>query len=180
MTFTVKNILLSACLLCASNIALAKDTIGVSFGTAGVDYDSDQKSTDGYVLGRLFYGHYLNDLISLETGFMTGSSVDTNEDDDDTVKQDDLDIDIFFVNLKASFKLNDKHALFTKIGTNAYYYEIQNENQATTSEEGLGYSLSAGWEYTLSNAFTTGIELKNMTMGDMDAGSLNFDLMYHF
>jgi hypothetical protein len=161
-------------------MVLANDYIGASFGSAGVDYDSDQKSADGYVFGRFFYGRHISDLISIETGFMTGSSIDTDEDDDDIIKQDDLDIDVFFVHLKAGLKLNDKHALFTKVGANAYYYEIQNENQASTSEEGLGYSLSAGWEYTLNNAFTTGIELKNMTMGDMDAGSLNFDLMYHF
>jgi len=180
MKFPVKHTAIALMALSSTNLVLANNYVGASFGTAGVDYDSAQKSSDGYVLGRIFYGRAINELLSLETGLLTASSVDTNEDDNDSIKQDDLDMDIFFVALKGSLKLNDKHALFAKVGGNLYRYEIQNENQATYSEEGLGYSLSVGWEYALNNAFTTGLALQNLEMDKMASGALNLDLIYPF
>jgi len=180
MKLTVKQTAIALIALSSTNLVLADNYIGASMGTAGVDYDSAQKSSDGYVLGRIFYGRDINEAISIETGLLTASSVDTNEDDDDSVKQDDLELDLFFVKLKRNITLNDKHTLFASLGGNLYRYEVQNENQATYSENGLGYSLSLGWKYTLNKTFTTGLELENISMDEMTSGALNLDLIYHF
>lgn len=172
------KLLVPTALLMSSNVIIAASYLGASFGSAGLDYDSENKASDGYVLCRIFYGRHINDVIAMEGGLLTGSSVEY--DDGDAEEQDEIDLDVFFLNLKASYQLNEKHSVYGKLGANLYQYEISNRDAATIKEEGVGYAHSIGWQYTLNQHLKTGVALQSLGMDELTSGSINFDLMYSF
>jgi len=169
-----KFFLLSIPLLITENI-FANDYFGASLGAAGVDYNSTGKKSEGYGFGRLFYGYSFNDTFSIEGGFLTGSSSD---EEDKSNTKDDIEIDIFFIQSKSNYRINEDHALYFKIGADLYNYEIKDNNNMITKEDGLGYSYAFGWKYAIFNHLSTSVDLENSDFGDMDAGAINFSIMY--
>ncbi|KJZ09282.1 hypothetical protein TW85_22380 [Marinomonas sp. S3726] len=169
-----KTFLLSIPLLFTENI-IASEYFGASLGAAGVDYNSTANKSEGYGFGRLFYGYSFNDSISIESGFLTGSSSDEEDKSD---SKDDIEIDTFFIQSKSNYRINEDHFLYFKIGADLYNYKIKDNNNKIIKEDGLGYSYAFGWKYSIFDHLSTSIDLENSDFGDMNAGSINFSVMY--
>lgn len=175
MQFTKKAVTILLPLIFTGN-TFADGYFGASLGAAGVDYDSTGTESDGYGFGRLFYGLRINDFLSAEAGFLTGSSADEEDKSD---SKDDIEIDIFFVKAKAAIDISENNSLYATAGADFYDYEIKDKNNNISKEDGVGYSYAFGWQYSINKYFNTSIDLENSDLGDMKSGSINFAIMYN-
>lgn len=170
---SLMNILLTLVTLSSSNMLLANNYIEASFGLVWLESDNAELDSNTYTPNRIFYGHQIDDVVFIETGYLAGD----NFDDD---KKDDLEVDMLFMKLKRFYRVNNKYAIFVKVGTGIYQYELQNDDASIATENGLALTLSAGYEFALKHNLSVGLEYEYLSSARFSSNTLFADVKYHF
>ena len=170
----LKNLLLTSVILFCASESEANQYVEASFGFAQMNSSNDELDSNQYGPYRIYYGRSLTDGVFFEVGYLSG-------DNYENTSQDDFEIDSLFVNMKGVMALNRRYALFVKLGSFAYRYELQNDDGSDSRKNGLGYAASAGWEYVLDNRhILVGLEYENTKTVHMETNVIHGNVQYRF
>lgn len=87
---------------------------------------------------------------------------------------------MLFVTLKISHQINRKYAIFAKAGAAVYQYELKNDDANISKENGLGFILSSGYEFTLENHLSVGLEYDYFNSERLSSSTLFANVKYDF
>ncbi|KJZ11483.1 hypothetical protein TW85_16775 [Marinomonas sp. S3726] len=170
---TFSFLLVSSLLPFISSTSYAANYVEGSFGIAWLASDNSELDSNTYAPYRIHYGHQISHSRFLETGYLGG---DNYEDE----SKDDLEMDMIYIKLKHFYKINDSYAIYAKVGAGAYRYDLENDDKSISKKNGLGLSLSVGYEFTLENDISVGFEYEHFNTARFRSNTVNGNVKYHF
>lgn len=170
---TFSFLLVSSLLPFITSTSYAANYVEGSVGIAWLASDNPELDSNTYAPYRIHYGHQISHSRFLEAGYLGGDNYENES-------KDDLEMDMIYIKLKHFYKINDSYAIYAKVGAGAYRYDLENDDKSISKKNGLGLSLSVGYEFTLENDISVGLEYEHFNTARFRSNTVNGNVKYHF
>ncbi len=179
----ILSLLVSSLLACIYQPAFAQtNNVGLSLGIGSMIVDASEDDTNVSWTGAIEYERRFCPSLALKlSGHMgNATSVKTRDIGKATESERDVEYKAVSVSAVGYYPLVRNQELYLAGGINANKVKMKPKSGSSTDNDGLGYTIQAGWQYHFNKSVAMHVGVQRLGLKDVDINTADIGVSFSF